>query len=312
MISFALQGSCRSAKDVVGTSVAITDDMKKQTICSITFLSVLVFVFPLTVAAQETQTISRTSLARLDVLSRARFFEPTIEKAARSEGVDPLILWTIAYNETRFRPWLTSPKNAQGLMQFMPATAARFGLANPYEPTSSLFAAAKYVRYLGRLFDWKFESVLAAYNAGEGTVLAYLQGRELRVNGKVINASRLRTANGVPPYKETLGYVAQGVNVYRWLQRQGRLGVPSSSFKPEQNARKEIPTKVFEVQESQAVSVFYDPRTGKRSVMSSNNSDHFPQLDFGPVIVGPALPTYSAQRARSTFAGKLQMSERSP
>lgn len=68
----------------------------------------------------------------MDVLSRARLFEPTIERAAKSEAVDPLILWTIAYNETRFRPWLRSPKNAQGLMQFMPATAARFRLANPY------------------------------------------------------------------------------------------------------------------------------------------------------------------------------------
>jgi len=306
MISLALQGSCRTAKNVAGTSVAITDNMKKRTIHSITFLSVLVFVFPLTVATQETQTISRTSLARMDVLSRARLFEPTIEKAARSEGVDPLILWTIAYNETRFRPWLTSPKNAQGLMQFMPATAARFGLANPYEPTSSLRAAAKYVKYLGRLFDGKLESVLAAYNAGEGTVSAYLHGRELRVNGRVINASRRRMPNGVPPYKETVGYVTQGVEVYRWLQRQGRLGVPTNTFRPAQNARKEGP--IVEVKGSQAISVFYDPRTGKRSVMSSSSSNHLPELDFGPVIVDPALPTNSAQRARSTFAGTLQIS----
>ncbi len=246
----------------------------------------------------------------MDVFSRARLFEPTIEKAARNEGVDPLILWTIAYNETRFRPWLTSPKNAQGLMQFMPATAARFGLANPYEPTSSLRAAAKYVKYLGRLFDGKLESVLAAYNAGEGTVSAYLHGRELRVNGKVINASRRRMANGVPPYRETLGYVAQGVEVYRWLQRQGRLGVPTNTFRPQQNARKEWLSKIVEVEESQAISVFYDPRTGKRSVMSSSNWNHLPQLDFGQVIVDPALPTNSTPLARSTFAGKLQVEER--
>ena len=309
MISLALQGSCRSATVVVGTSVAITDDMKKQTIRSITFLSVLIVVFPLTVASQGTQTISRTSLARMDVLSRARLFEPAIEKAARSEGVDPLILWTIAYNETRFRPWLTSPKNAQGLMQFMPATAARFGLADPYEPTSSLLAAAKYVKYLGRLFDWKLESVLAAYNAGEGTVSAYLHGRELMVNGRVINASRRRTALGVPPYKETLGYVTQGVEVYRWLQRQGRMGVPTNTFRPEQNARKEGLSKIVEVEESQAISVFYDPRTGKRSVMSYGNLNRLPQLDFGPVIVNPALPSNSTPLARSTFAGKLKNSE---
>lgn len=310
MISLALQGSCRSAKDAVGTLVAITDGMKKRTIYSITFPLVLVFVFPLTIASQETQNISRTSLARMDVLSRARLFEAIIEKAAKSEGVDPLILWTIAYNETRFRPWLTSPKNAQGMMQFMPATAARFGLANPYEPKSSILAAARYVKYLGRLFDWKLESVLAAYNAGEGTVSAYLHGRELRVHGRVINASKRRTVNGVPPYKETIGYVFQGVEIYRWLQRQGRLGLPTTSFRPEQNARKEEPPKIVEVKETQAMSVFYDPRTGKRSVMSFNNSDLLPQLDFGPVIVGPALPTNSAQRARSTFAGKLQISER--
>jgi hypothetical protein len=49
-----------------------------------------------------------------------------------AEGVDPNVLWTIAYNETRFRPWLTSPKNAKGMMQFIPATAVRFDLSDPY------------------------------------------------------------------------------------------------------------------------------------------------------------------------------------
>ena len=112
--------------------------------------------------------------------------------------------------------------------------------------------------------------------------------------------------NGVPPYKETVGYVTQGVEVYRWLQRQGRLGVPTNTFRPAQNARKEGP--IVEVKGSQAISVFYDPRTGKRSVMSSSSSNHLPELDFGPVIVDPALPTNSAQRARSTFAGTLQIS----
>ena len=114
---------------------------------------------------------------------------------------------------------------------------------------------------------------------------------------------------GVPPYRETLGYVTQGVEVYRWLQRQGRMSVPTNTFRPEQNANKEEPTKIVEVKESQAISVFYDPRTGKRSVMSSSNLNRLTQLDFGPVIVDSALPTNSAQRARSTFAGELQISK---
>jgi len=87
------------------------------------------------------------------------------------------------------------------------------------------------------------------------------------------------------------------------------MGVPTNTLRPEQNANKEEPTKIVEVKESQAISVFYDPRTGKRSVMSYGNLNRLPQLDFGPVIVAPALPTNSAQRARSTFAGKLQTSE---
>lgn len=242
----------------------------------------------------------------MDVLSRARIFEATIEKAARSEGVDPLILWTIAYNETRFRPWLTSPKNAQGLMQFMPATAARFRLANPYEATSSLFAAARYVKYLGRVFDWKLESILAAYNAGEGTVSAYLQGRVLKANGKSINASRLKTINGVPPYKETIGYVSRGVKIYRWLKEQGRLSRFSQS--EQLPSTSEIPG-AEDLREREAISVFYDPRTGKRRVVSLNKDDFLQQLDFGPVIVGPSIPKNSTQLARSTFAGLCHFSE---
>lgn len=237
----------------------------------------------------------------MDVLSRARMFEATIEETARSEGVDPLLLWTIAYNETRFRPWLTSPKNAQGMMQFMPATAARFGLADPYEPTSSIRAAARYVKYLGRLFDWKLESVLAAYNAGEGTVLAYIQGRELRANGKLINASRRRTAHGVPPYKETVGYVSQGVKIYRWLKEQGRR---SRFSLPEQIAETSDTPSAANAQGRQAISVFYDPRTGTRRVLSVNNDDASQRLDFGPVLVGPSIPKNSTQLARSTFAGR--------
>ncbi|MGH9947216.1 MAG: lytic transglycosylase domain-containing protein, partial [Pyrinomonadaceae bacterium] len=147
----------------------------------------------------------------MDVLSRAALFEAAIADAAKKESVDPKILWAIAYNETRFRPWLTSPKNAQGLMQFIPATASRFGLTNAYEPNASIRAAARYVKYLGGIFNWRLDSVLAAYNAGEGTVSAYLNGRSIRSKNRVINPLLRRTNGGVPPYTETINYVSQGV-----------------------------------------------------------------------------------------------------
>jgi len=306
MISLALQGSCRSTNRIAGTSVAHAICMKLPITIALTTIVLVLLGFRLSAASQEAHRVSRSTLARMDVLSRARLFEATIEKAAKSEGVDPLILWTIAYNETRFRPWLTSPKNAQGMMQFMPATAARFGLEDPFEPAASLFAAARYVRYLSRLFDGKLESILAAYNAGEGTVSVYIQGRELRTNGKVINASRRRTTNGVPPYKETVGYVSQGVKVYRWLKEQGRL---SSSSQPEQIANKSGLSTPNSPRETEAVSVFYDPRTGRRRVVSSIKDDSSQPLDFGPVIIGPSIPKHSTQIARSIFAGQNRSSE---
>lgn len=237
----------------------------------------------------------------MDVLSRAELFEQTIAEAARKEGVDPLILWTVAYNETRFRPWLTSPKNARGIMQFMPATAKRFGLEDAYDPTASIKAAAVYVKYLGGLFDCRLESVLAAYNAGEGTVLAFLHGRKIVSNGRVINPSGRQTPDGVPPYSETINYVSQGVRIYRWLEAQGRLGKPlhfdsvSRTVTPEPKRPKEKP---------EALEVLYDPRSGSRFLIDINGNKILQPIDeSGPVIISPDLRGLPAQRARTTFAG---------
>lgn len=164
---------------------------------------------------------TREQFSRLNVRTRAAYFENEILQVAQREGVDPNLLWTIAYLETRFRPWLTSPKNARGLMQFIPATAARFGLENPYSSREAIRAAARYVRVLSNLFGGRVDSILAAYNSGEGTVSAYLTGRTLRNGKKLINRQRLKTTGGVPPYRETVGYVGRGLKVYRWLVTRG-------------------------------------------------------------------------------------------
>lgn len=260
------------------------------------------------VLAQARFAIARTALSRMDVFSRAELFENAIADAARREGVDPLIIWTIAYNETRFRPWLTSPKNAQGLMQFMPATAARFGLADPYEPTASIHAAARYVKFLSGLFNGRLDSILAAYNSGEGTVLAFLQGKSIRVNGRLINASGSRTDGGVPPYRETVGYVAQGLKVYRWLKTQRRFFRDRASTvanaidpgKPAKNVDNE----------TAATTVLYDPRSGRRFLVDDGDQGRLrPINDGGPVVISPDIRSLPAQRARSIFAG-LPLRER--
>ncbi|CAN5462009.1 hypothetical protein BH10ACI1_BH10ACI1_01980 [soil metagenome] len=187
-------------------------------VCGKLFLTVAIIPMFGFVNTNNAQTIlTRQQFSRLNVQTRAAYFENEILKAANEEGVDPNILWTIAYNETRFRPWLTSPKNARGMMQFIPATARRFDLENPYQPIPSIKAAARYVKYLSNLFGGRIDSILAAYNSGEGTVSAYLYGRAVRNGQKIINSKGLKTIGGVPPYSETIGYVGRGLKIYRWL-----------------------------------------------------------------------------------------------
>jgi soluble lytic murein transglycosylase-like protein len=164
---------------------------------------------------------------------RGRPFEQMILGAALRHSVDPHLLWTIAYLESRFRPEAISYKNgrpcALGLMQFIPSTAQEYGLKNPYDPQEAVDAAARYVRRLLRRFDGRTDLVLAAYNAGEGTVEAYRDGRRLVLkDGRIINPIPVRTG-GVPPYTETQSYVARGRLIYQTISRQQLFTPPSKS-----------------------------------------------------------------------------------
>lgn len=154
------------------------------------------------------------SRARGSMRQRALVYEPYIALAARKYGVDPRVLWTLAYLETRFRADQVSPKGAQGLLQFMPGTSARFNLANPFDGLQSIEAAARYVALLTKQFNGRLDLVLAAYNSGEATVDCYLNGTTLRKHdGHFINPKGIKTG-GVPPYQETQAYVRRGVLVF--------------------------------------------------------------------------------------------------
>lgn len=149
-------------------------------------------------------------------IRRARRFEPVIIDAAERHGVNPHLLWVIAYLETRFDPRQKSRAGAQGLMQFMPTTASSYGLTDPYNPIASIDAAARYVRDLAARFGNRADLILAAYNSGEGTVEAYLSGRTIKVRDRVINPKGVVTG-GIPPYRETQKYVAQGLKLLERL-----------------------------------------------------------------------------------------------
>ena len=105
-------------------------------------------------------------------------------QAASRYGIDASLLAAVASQESSFNSSAVSPAGAQGLMQFMPATAKGLGV-DPLDPASAISGAAKYLSQLTEQFG-STQLALAAYNAGPGTVSRY---------------------GGVPPYSETQNYV---------------------------------------------------------------------------------------------------------
>ena len=158
-------------------------------------------------------SVNAQQRADFSINQRAQSLEPYFLDSAMRYGIDPRILKVLCYLESRFRLTAISPKGARGPMQFMPETAARYGLNNPHDPKAAIDAAARYFRDLLRRFDGRIDLAFAAYNAGEGAVGAFQNGRVLRLsNGKIINAARLVTG-GIPPYRETQNYVRLAIDL---------------------------------------------------------------------------------------------------
>ena len=93
-------------------------------------------------------------------------YDSAIQFAAKEFGVDPDILHGIAYAESRYNPKAVSPKGAQGMMQFMPDTAKRFGI-DPSDPEQAIFGAAQYLKENLDKFSGDYGKAVAAYNWGE-------------------------------------------------------------------------------------------------------------------------------------------------
>ena len=103
---------------------------------------------------------------------------------ARRHGVPEDLFLRLISQESGWNPKALSHKGAIGLAQLMPGTAARLNV-NPHDPQQNLDGGARYLAQQYRTFrSWRL--ALAAYNAGPDAVRKY---------------------NGVPPYRETQGYV---------------------------------------------------------------------------------------------------------
>jgi soluble lytic murein transglycosylase-like protein len=114
-------------------------------------------------------------------------YRAEIAAAASANGIAPVLLAALLRAESGFDQRAVSPAGAQGIAQFMPATARGMGLADPFDPAQAIPAAARLLGGHLRAFG-SVPLALAAYNAGAGAVRRY---------------------GGVPPYRETQAYVAR-------------------------------------------------------------------------------------------------------
>jgi len=100
-------------------------------------------------------------------------FADEVRAAARAEGVDEAFVRAVIHAESAFRPNALSNKGAQGLMQLMPATAERFGVADPFAPAQNIRGGTRYLAWLLNRFNGDTRLAAAAYNSGEGNVDKY-------------------------------------------------------------------------------------------------------------------------------------------
>lgn len=126
-------------------------------------------------------------LAKENFFRTAVPYGSIIYREAKRNELPPELVAAVVHAESDFRAHLVSTKNAQGLMQIVPATGRSLGVANLLDPAANIAAGTRYLRYLVDRFR-NPRLALAAYNAGEGNVEKW---------------------GGIPPFPETLAYLSR-------------------------------------------------------------------------------------------------------
>jgi soluble lytic murein transglycosylase-like protein len=137
-------------------------------------------------------------------LAKSSEFDRLIERAAHSHAVRPELVRAVILVESAFNPHAVSNRGAVGLMQLLPSTARRYGVADAFDPEQNVMAGVHYLRDLLTRYGNNLELTLAAYNAGEDAVERY--------------------GNSIPPFAETRHYVPTVLRIYRSLISQPRPG----------------------------------------------------------------------------------------
>lgn len=128
---------------------------------------------------------------------RMRLWSYLIYRQSKKHDIDESLVKAVIYTESYFNPNATSHKGASGLMQLMPETAEKYGVDDLYNPRQNIIAGIKHLKYLLTLYPDNVKLAIAAYNAGENAVNKY---------------------NGIPPYRETQGYVKKVMKHFKRFQ----------------------------------------------------------------------------------------------
>ena len=142
-----------------------------------------------------------------------------IVKYSNEYQLDPYLVMAIISAESRFQENANSHKDAMGLMQLTEKTAKwcieRFELSlnseNIYHPQTNILIGCAYLDYLMDVFDGETQTVVAAYNAGEGNVRKWLSDKDYSKDNKTLTDI---------PFEETKNYVEKVMkryNIYKQM-----------------------------------------------------------------------------------------------
>jgi hypothetical protein len=149
-------------------------------------------------------------------------FDHHIQAAAATHGVSLDLVRAVIQVESSYDHLAVSSKGAKGLMQLMPGTARRMGVFDVFDPRQNIMGGARYLRFLLDLFGGDVPLALAAYNAGENAV---------------------RRHGGIPPYKETRGYVKKVQSLLSDAGHSQLVSFPAARSRATWFARAQSPSR---------------------------------------------------------------------
>ena len=178
---------------------------------------ILMVVMPVFAAPNDITTVVRAN-AKTGKLVRSTVVQiqpvadenlnSMIDRISAEQGIEAPLVHSVIMAESNYSATALSPKGAQGMMQLIPSTAKRFGVADAFDPQDNIQGGVRYLKFLLDYYQGDYPKAIAAYNAGEKAVDKY---------------------KGIPPFAETRNYVSQvSKNLKSERERQKLAAKPAA------------------------------------------------------------------------------------